>query len=204
MSGPEEEEATAVLEEVTQQTATSKSYTVTFKLQVVREAKLTTQRSAARHFGVDRKQVRAWMSNEDKLLGCPRTRRRLDGAGCKPAISEELEEELLQWLRQLRSARQRVTRKMLMNEASRLYRVHNGDGHFIASEGWLRRFMRRKQITLRRRTIVSQRLPSELASKISNHIRSVRNLRKVHNYRAEQIAAMDETGLWLDMPGNLE
>ena len=48
------------------------------------------------------------MSNEDKLLRCPRTRRRLDGAGCKPAISEELEEELLQWLRQLRSARQRA------------------------------------------------------------------------------------------------
>ena len=57
MTGPEEEEATAVLEEVIQQTATRKSYTVTFKLQVVREAKLTTQRSAARHFGVDRKSL---------------------------------------------------------------------------------------------------------------------------------------------------
>jgi hypothetical protein len=71
-----------------------KSYTVTFKRQVKRKAKLTTQRSAARRFDVSAKQVRSWIRDEDKQLGYCRTRRMV-GAGRKPA-SEELDEELLQ------------------------------------------------------------------------------------------------------------
>ena len=84
MNGQEEE---AAVEDVSQDQPrrTRKSYTTLFKLEVVRAAKLTTQRKAAARFGVDRKQVRAWISSEDQLLGCPRKRRRLDGAGCKPA-----------------------------------------------------------------------------------------------------------------------
>ena len=55
----------------------------------------------------------------------------------------------------LRNTKQRVTRKMLMNEAAWLYRVRNEDGRFMASEGWLRRFLLRK-ITMHRRTTISQ------------------------------------------------
>jgi hypothetical protein len=116
--------------------------------------------------------------------------------------SEVLEEELLQWIRQLRDGRQRVTRKMLMKEAARRYRVLYQDGSFHCQRGLAKTLLQRKTISLRRRTAVSQRLPRELALRISNHLRTVRNLRKARNYSADQIAAVDETGLWVDMPGN--
>ena len=82
----QEDKGTTVLEEGYQQlqTTSRKCYTVTFKLQVICEAKLTAQRSAARRFGVNHKQLRAWISDEEKLVGCSRMRR-LDGAGRKPA-----------------------------------------------------------------------------------------------------------------------
>ena len=48
-----------------------KSYTAAFKLQVIREAKETSRRAAAKRFGVDPKRVREWLANENKLLQAP-------------------------------------------------------------------------------------------------------------------------------------
>lgn len=73
---------------------------------------------------------------------------------------------------------------------------------FHCQRGLAKTLFAAKKISLRRRTTVSQRLPRELARRISNHLRTVRNLRKARNYSADQIAVVDETGLWVDMPGN--
>ena len=48
---------------------------------------------------------------------------------------------------------------------------------------------------------VLQRLPRELANKVVSHIKIIRDLRRSHSYQAHEIAAMDKTGLWLDMLG---
>ena len=127
----------------------NKSYTTQFKLQVIKEARETSKRAAARRFGVDAKRVWEWVSSEDKLCGTPRKRRRMDGAGRKPS-SDMIDEEVLQWVRQLCSELQRVTRKMVMREARRLHasRVDGLPG-FVASEGWLRGFMTRNGLSLR-------------------------------------------------------
>lgn len=179
----------------------NKSYTVTFKLEVIRAAKATSRRAAAKKYRLDPKRVREWLAGEDKLLLAPRTRRRLEGAGRQP-LNEAIDEAIFQWIRQLREARQRVTRKMVMLEAKRLHSVQpDGDPQFLASEGWMRGFMARKKITLRRRTTVAQRIPNELGEKIVSYISQIRHFRMMHNYSAKHIAAMDETGLWLDMPG---
>ena len=61
-----------------------KAYTMHFKLQVIREAKATTRIAAAKKFGVDRKRVPEWLSNEDKILAAPRSKRRINGGGRKP------------------------------------------------------------------------------------------------------------------------
>ena len=51
------------------------------------------------------------------------------------------------------------------------------------------------------RTTTAQRLPHELGAKVASYIKQIRHLRKSYNYMARNITAMDEIGLWLDMPG---
>ena len=90
---------------------------------------------------------------------------------------------------------------MIMTEARRLHVSHpGGDPEFAASSGWIRRFMVRNKITIRRRTTMAQCLPRELGDKVASCISQIRHMRSVHNNGARNSAAMDETGLWLDMP----
>ena len=58
-----------------------KSYTAAFKLQVIREAKETSRRAAAKRFGVDPKRVRQWLANENKLLHAPKDKRIIGRCG---------------------------------------------------------------------------------------------------------------------------
>ena len=49
---------------------------------------------------------------------------------------------------------------------------------------------------------VSQRLPQDLIPKVSSFVLRVRKLRQEHQYHLSTIENMDETPLWLDMPGD--
>jgi transposase-like protein len=179
-----------------------KTYSMSFKLQVFREATETSRIAAANKFDVDRKRVREWLSNEQKILSAPTSRKRLVGAGRKPPHSA-IDGLVLQWIRQRREAKQRVTRTMVMIEAKTLHasRLH-GDVQLQASAGWLGRFMVRHGITMRRRTTLAQRVPANLADKVTSYITQIRHLRTTYKYSARCLAAMDETGLQLDMPAS--
>ena len=51
---------------------------------------------------------------------------------------------------------------MLQFRARELEKSHNiSDNEFKASRGWLRQFMKRKGLSLRRRTILCQKLPRD-------------------------------------------
>ena len=73
---------------------------------------------------------------------------------------------------------------------------------FSASRGWLENFLSQNHFSLRRRTTVSQSLPDQLINKASNFVLRVRKLRHIHQYPLSAIGNMDETPLWLDMPGD--
>ena len=75
------------------------------------------------------------------------------------------------------------------------------DGDFQASYGWLERYFVRHSLCLSRRTIVSQRLPTDLEPKVTSFIMKTRQLRIHKNYPLHLIGNMDETPLWMDMPG---
>lgn len=76
-----------------------------------------------------------------------------------------------------------------------------GATDFRASRGWLEKFMKRHGFSLRRRTTVSQRLPKDLVPKVTMFIMATRRLRHSKDYSLGSIGNMDETPLWLDMPG---
>ena len=121
----------------------------------------------------------------------------LDSEGSSSLTSDE--ETLTAWIEDQRSRHLRVTRTTIQKKALNLY---GGDDRFSASRGWLENFLRRNGFSLRRRTTVSQRLPQDLIPKVSSFILHVRKLRLLKNYQLSSIGNMDETPLWLDMPGD--
>ena len=94
---------------------TRKSYDASYKLKAVERAENSSKEVAAREFGVDAKRIRVWCSQKDKLKATKKekkaTRKRLDGAGRKPN-DVEMEEELFEWIVDLRSRHLRVSRRM--------------------------------------------------------------------------------------------
>ena len=67
----------------------------------------------------------------------------------------------------------------------------------------MRRFMRHHNLTLRARTSVSQKLPSDLETKINKFHVDVKELRSQHNFPLNLVGNMDETPMYFDMvPGS--
>ena len=73
---------------------------------------------------------------------------------------------------------------------------------FIATNGWLVKFMRRNNLSLRRRTAVAQKDPSYLIGKFVGYTMHMRRLTMKEKFPPSCIIAMDEIAVWADMVGN--
>ena len=175
-----------------------KSYDTAFKLKVIEYAEKCNNREASRKFGVGESSIRDWRKQRDQLKELPSKRLRLTGGGRK-AQAPDMEEELSAWIDSQRSLHIRVTRSAIQLKARELY---EGEEEFSASRGWLEKFLKRKGFSLRRRTTVSQRLPEDSLSKVSLFILRIRKLKIDNQYPLSMIGNMDESPLWLDMPGD--
>ncbi|PFX13259.1 Pogo transposable element with KRAB domain [Stylophora pistillata] len=149
-----------------------------FKLKAVRFAEdyHNSNRKAAAKFGVDCKRIREWRQKKSKLEAASSTRKRLEGAGRKP-FDEDIEESLLQWVHGRRSNTLRVARKMIANKAKFLYEEKckkEMPPSFVASSGWLQRFMSRHGLAIRRKTTESQKDPEKLIDKLMGYILQIR------------------------------
>ena len=105
----------------------------------------------------------------------------------------------------LRERNLRVSRRMIVEQAKSLCgNVENPSTStsvpFKASNGWLRRFMKRHGLSLRRKTTVCQTTPSDCIPKLVSYIMHLRMLQLKHKYTKECTYAMDETASWFDMP----
>ena len=175
-----------------------KSYDVLFKLKAIETAEKKSKEAAAREFRVDAKRVREWCQQKDQLLALKKKgkskRRRLKGAGRK-AKDAEMEEELFEWVCEMRSRNLRVTRRMIRHQAKAI----STDSLFKASVGWLRRFMKRNGLSLRRRTTLCQTVPADCIPKLVDYIIHLHSLQSHHKYQDGNIFAMDETACYMDM-----
>ena len=180
-------------------TCKKRSYDAAFKLQVIDYADHNTNRGAARRYGVNERRVREWKKQKDQLESVKGKRKKLEGGGHKAALPD-LEDELAEWIDGLRAKNLRITCSNVKSKALELAQVRGKDD-FCASRGWIANFLRRNSFSLRRRTTVGQKLPCDLINKVVNFIITTRKLRHHKHYPLSFIGNMDETPLWLDMPG---
>ena len=176
-----------------------RSYSVNFKLKAIELAEEKGKHFAAKALNVDRKRIRDWCQNKMKIKDQPKSKKRALGGGRKCKFPG-LEESLLQWFSERRSAGVRVTGKALKREALRLHRL-NGNQSFKASHGWFRRFQKRHSISFRRSTHVAQHARDITDSRVDKFLNFVIRMRRLRNYQNCEIANMDETPVWLEMPG---
>ena len=67
--------------------------------------------------------------------------------------------------------------------------------HFVASQIWLEKFMKRNCLSLRRRTTTAQKNPSHIINKIIAYLRKARRLSDKFKYNLPSIIVMVETAV---------
>ena len=111
---------------------------------------------AAKHFDVDPKRIRYWKKQKMDLAAANKKRARLSGGGRKK-VSEELDTKLSEWIHSMRDNHKRVSTKMIRNKALEIYPTVSYRGApFVASRGWLKKFLNRNGSALRRPTTMAQ------------------------------------------------
>ena len=128
------------------------SYSMDLK-KVIKFAEEHSNRSAVSKFKIDVKRVREWRQNKDKIIKMKDKRHRLDGGGRK-LTNEQLEDEIFKWILKRRENMLRVSRKLIMIKAKSRFDEMCGEDStlkdtFVASRGWLQKFMRRNSLSCR-------------------------------------------------------
>ncbi|XP_041959948.1 uncharacterized protein LOC121718798 isoform X4 [Alosa sapidissima] len=143
-------------------TTKKKKFDLAFKLTVVKFAEQNSGEAAARHFSVHPRSVLKWRKIKTELErlseeDCKRAR--LRGGGRKKA-SEELELAVSEWIHSMHAKHLRLSHKMIRTKAKEMYATVSDcmDGEsFAASAGWLDRFLKRHDLSVRGRTTVDQK-----------------------------------------------
>ena len=131
-------------------------------------------------------------------------RKRLQGGGTK-TLSEEMEERVLEWIVERRLKMLCMSRKLIRKKAIMAYgdlkRIDPDryDEKFEATNGWLFKFMKQHNLSLRRKTSVAQKDSDLLIAIILYYILCVRRLRMKYSYQPANIIAFNETPIWADM-----
>ena len=124
-------------------------------------------------------------------------KRKLSSGGRKPFLGN-LEEELMDKIIDEREKHHYVPCKLITAWAQQLATEHNLH-EFRASRGWLFNFMQRSNLLIRRRT-TGQTMPKDGLAKIANFVEFCEKQRNTFDFALGNIANMDETPIWADMP----
>ncbi|KAH7711055.1 pogo transposable element with KRAB domain-like protein [Aphelenchoides avenae] len=195
-----------------------KEYSVKRKLQVVdwaianrnnngAHAGKPNVRGAARQFGVPPKNVRRWLAQAAKLkerkeMKGGKTARNLPGGG-RPIKDKDFEKELNDWVKEGRQGRYKVTRDLIVARAKQLQEKLPAERRLNLSHGWLEKFMKRNNWTLRAPTSVAQKPPADYQDKVVKFVIAVEAVRKVNKFQSKHVYGADETGVWINPSGGL-
>ena len=173
--------------------------------------RFTNQKKAEMHVhysttGNFRETTRVFNLNESKVRGIIKTRpiagkiilskkQNFPGAGRPLSYPVELEDLLIKWILVLRDLNFPVSILALQEKAKNL--IQPGNPEFKASRGWIEKFFNRHKLSLRSRTSVSQKLPSQLESVLTKFYADAAKFMRIGKYPLSLVGNMDETPAFL-------
>lgn len=180
-----------------------RTYSLHYKMAVLEEV-YTGERpicTVADKYNIPRSTILSWESQlRGKNKECPASVRGIhlrSGSGRKLSYPPEIDDELCEWILIRRDAHLPVGRELIKTKAKQLVIPHNTQ--FVASSGWLEKFLIRHGMSLRCRTSISQKLPAQLEHKLECFMNEIRVLRTINDYTNDLIINMDETPMYFDM-----
>jgi hypothetical protein len=158
---------------------------------------------AGREFTVLEFSVCYWRKQKDALLQTTNISGK-EFRGPKSGKFPEFEDEILEYVRGLCSNGVSVSHEMLHFKAREIAaRQGISPSQFKVSRRWMCHFMKRKGLSLRRRTSLSQQMPKDFDDKIIAFHKFVIRLKKNNSYLLSQIDNADQTPLYFDMLTNM-
>jgi len=164
-------------------------------MHVVRYASNSSIRSTAKHFGLERKQVRDWVRNHQSYQQQSFLHTRYRVARADMCQHPAMENDLFAWIMDKRASGLCVTAGMIRAEALRLL----PNGNFSASNGWLDRFMKRKRLTIRRITTSGRELPRDAPIQINQFLAKCEPYMQM-DFDRDSLLNADETSIYIDPP----
>jgi hypothetical protein len=179
------------------------------KLEVVnafRNQTVQNKSQLARDFNLTPKQVRRYILQEEELnrVKYNRFKKIITNRTCL-FIAEE--EEIFSRFQAKRTAKVPVSGCDLRNDMRELvYKEHpeleNSEKPFKASNGWLVNFLKRKRLVRRRITTSGRPFPINSVQVLQDWVDNINNLIEEFTFLPMEILHMDETSMYMDMPGN--
>ena len=173
------------------------AYDVEFKLKAISHAVEHGNRAAAREFNINESMVRKWRKQEEDLRQVKKTKKSLRGHKARPQLEDQLE----QWVVEQRAASRSVSTVTVRMKATALAQDMNIN-NFRGGPSWCFRFMRRRNLSIRTRTTVSQLLPKDYQEKLATFRAYCKNKITEKKIHPEHIINMDEVPLTFDIPVN--
>ncbi|KAF4804536.1 pogo transposable element with KRAB domain-like protein [Turdus rufiventris] len=171
------------------------AYNADFKLKAINHAKEHGNRSAARRFNINESMVRKWRKQEDDLRLAEKTKKSFRG---NKARWPQLEDRLHRWISKQRAAGRSFSCVTVQIKAKEL--ANKMDiSDFKGGPSWCFRFMKRRQLSIRTWTTVSQQCPADYEEKLANFRSYCKSKISEKNIQPDHIINMDEVPLTFDM-----
>ena len=174
------------------------AYDAEFKLKAISHAVEHGNRAAAREFNINESMVRKWRKQEEDLRQVKKTKKSLRW---HKARWPQLEDQHEQWVVEQRAASRSVSTVTVRMKATALAQDMNIN-NFRGGPSWCFRFMRRRNLSIRTRTTVSQLLPKDYQEKLATFRAYCKNKITEKKIHPEHIMNMDEIPLTFDIPVN--
>ena len=155
--------------------------------------------------GIDRKTLKRWWDKREEYASSrhKKSASKLSSEKFKGKYPE-MENNLDAWAQELREAGCCLSGFTLKVKALGILReLGQFDGKFYASDGWLHRFLRRKNYKLRRITTTGRDLPKDFLETINQFLQDCAlNFIDDDEFDLNALINMDETSIYLDKPSN--
>ena len=157
------------------------------KMDVIKFAENHCYRETGRKFKIDESFVRQWVQKKEKLSETWKQsgafkKFRLEGAGRKPCLST-IEDNLMEKIAKEREQQHHVSSKLITVWAKKMA-DENGLTELAASRGWHSNFLKRYNLTIRRRTTTEQSVPQDLKVKSITYVAFNKKQRDLHELPA--------------------